>query len=92
MVFQRKKKLFEEDPKTLSIELLTTLQRALIAKLTIVNRELGERGTSLVELSAELEGVEDVRQMFRDSGKRIDLLNDVLERYLSSEIARDKTD
>ena len=48
------KPLIEYDPKELNLELLGTLQSALIAKLMLVNRELSRRYRKLVELSAGL--------------------------------------
>lgn len=42
-MFLRKKKLFECDPKALDLDMLSHLQASLVARLILVNTELGGR-------------------------------------------------
>ncbi len=77
-MFFRKKKLFEYDPKTLSLELLSHLQASLIAKLILVNNELQSRFTKLAELSSGLDNVEDARKVMSDGADRLGRFNIIL--------------
>jgi hypothetical protein len=76
------KLLFEYDPKELNLELLVTLQSALVAKLLLVNRELSSRGRKLVALSDQMPNVEDEREKLRKSADWCDKINVILEDHL----------
>ncbi len=76
------KRLFEYDPKELNLELLATLQSALVAKLLLVNRELSARGRNLVALSDRLPNVEDEREKLLKRAHWCDKMNVILEAHL----------
>jgi hypothetical protein len=76
------KPLFEYDPRELSLELLVTLQSALVAKLLLVNRELSARSQSLVALSDRLPNVEEERTELLKSAHWCDKINIILEAHL----------
>jgi hypothetical protein len=76
------KPLFEYDPKELNLELLVTLQSALVAKLLLVNRELSARCQNLVALSDRLPNVEDEREDLLKSARWSEKINVVLEARL----------
>src|SRR5262245_28625718 len=76
------KLLFEYDPKELNLELLITLQSALVAKLLLVNRELSSRCGKLVALSDRLPNVGDEREKLRKSADWCDKINVILEDHL----------
>jgi hypothetical protein len=76
------KLLFQYDPKELNLELLVTLQSALVAKLLLVNRELSSRCQKLVALSDRMPNVEDEREKLRKSADWCDKINVILEDYL----------
>ena len=76
------KRLFEYDPKELNLELLVTLQSALVAKLLLVNRELSTRCRNLVALSDRLPNVEDERKKLLKSAHWCDRINVILETHL----------
>jgi hypothetical protein len=76
------KPLFEYDPRELSLELLLTLQSALVAKLLLVNRELSARSQGLVALSDGLPNVEDERAELIKSAHWCDKVNVILEAHL----------
>lgn len=77
-MFRRKKKIFEYDPKDLNLELLSTLQVSLIAKLILVNDELKLRYQNISGLSSELPDVADSRQLLSESAARLSQINEVL--------------
>jgi hypothetical protein len=54
MAFWNKKKPIDYDPKTFDLENVSLLQKALMAKLLIVNRKLIERFSKLTETSTGL--------------------------------------
>lgn len=76
------KRLFEYNPKELNLELLVTLQSALVAKLLLVNRELSARGRNLVALSDGLPNVENEREKLLKSAHWCDQVNVILEAHL----------
>jgi len=76
------KPLFEHDPKELNVELLVTLQSALVAKLLLVNRELSARCQNLVALSDRLPNVEDEREDLLKSAHWSEKINVILEARL----------
>jgi hypothetical protein len=76
------KRLFEYHPKELNLELLVTLQSALVAKLLLVNRELSARGRNLVALSDGLPNVGNERENLLKSADWCDKLNVILEAHL----------
>jgi hypothetical protein len=76
------KPLFEYDPKELNLELLVTLQSALVAKLLLVNRELSARCQNLVALSNRMPNVEGEREKLLRSAHRCDKMNVILEAHL----------
>jgi hypothetical protein len=47
-MFKKQKKLIDYAPKDLSLEMLCHLQRSLIAKLLVVDRELNARFENLI--------------------------------------------
>ena len=57
--FKRKRSLLQRDLKTLSMDELLLLRRALMLKLIGVNDELKAMYHSLVELGADVPGAED---------------------------------
>jgi hypothetical protein len=73
------RRLFEYAPKELNLELLVTLQSALVAKLLLVNRELAARCRDLVALSDRLPNVEDEREKLLKSAHWCDKMNVILE-------------
>jgi hypothetical protein len=79
----RKKKLFEYDPKTLNLELLSTLQGSLIAKLILVNTELASRWRGIAELSSDLPNAGSARTTLVDGAERAEALNRVLNAALA---------
>jgi hypothetical protein len=62
-MFFRKKKLYEVDPKTLSMEHLYVLHGSLIAKLLLVTRELQRRSEGLIKVTADTPGTEEPREI-----------------------------
>jgi hypothetical protein len=78
----RKKKLIDHDPKTLSLELLSTLQGSLIAKLILVNTELASRWRSIAQ-SADLPDSGGARKTLVDGAERVETLNRVLNAALA---------
>jgi hypothetical protein len=83
MPFWTKKKLIDYDPQNLHLEKLSLLEKSLMAKLLLVNRELVRRYTKLIEASAGLNGMEDGRKIFADGIARRTKLDIVLEDELS---------
>lgn len=79
----RKKKLIDHDPKTLSLELLSTLQGSLIAKLILVNTELASRWRSIAQISADLPDSGGARKTLVDGAERVETLNRVLNAALA---------
>ena len=75
------KPLIEYDPKELNLELLGTLQSALIAKLMLVNRELSRRYRKLVELSAGLPNTDQEARALATGVNRCERLTATLEAY-----------
>ena len=75
------KPLIEYDPKELNLELLGTLQSALIAKLMLVNRELSRRYRKLVELSAGLPNTDQEARALATGANRCERLTATLEAY-----------
>jgi hypothetical protein len=83
------KKLFEYDPRTLDLEKLTLLEKSLMAKLLLVNRELIGRYTKLMELGKDMPNMADgVKVMAAGVADRIKvnmMLEDKLARTLNAE-------
>ena len=74
----RKRELFEEDPKSLSLESLSTLQTSLISKLILVNDEIMGRYRRLAELSNGLPNAEANASLFSDGANQLRAFNLVL--------------
>jgi hypothetical protein len=83
MPFWTKKKLIDYDPQSLDLERLSLLEKALMAKLLLVNKELIGRYAKLIEASADFDGMEDGRKAFADGIARRIRLNIALEDELS---------
>ena len=83
MIF-RKKKLFEEDPKTLDLEMLSHLQASLVAKLIPVNEELRRRYENISALSGEIPASEKPRTALNQGATRLVEFN----AYLNEELNR----
>ncbi len=84
----RKKKLFELDPKILSLELLSRLQASLLAKLILVNNELMSRYRNLSELSDGLPDADTNASLFSKSADELRGFNLILNQILSQNIER----
>jgi len=82
------KPLFEYAPKELNLELLITLQSALVAKLLLVNREVSARGRKLVALSDRFPNVEDERENLLKSADWCEKVNVILEAHLIEQHGR----
>ncbi len=81
---EKKKKLFERDPKTLDLDMLSHLQASLVAKLILVNEELHRRYESLAGLSEEVPGSEKSQNVLEQGAVRLEAFNV----YLNEELNR----
>lgn len=79
----RKKKLIDEDPKTLSLEVLSILQASLMAKLLLVNDELQGRYRRLAELSEGLPDAEANASLFKSSTDELRGFNLIINQILA---------
>ena len=82
-MFGRSKKLFECDPGTLSIEMLSQLQAALIAKLITVNAELKSRWQTMADLSADMPNTGDPARVLSGGAAHLGEMNKILEAELA---------
>lgn len=82
-MFFKQKKLFEEDPETLSLELLSRLQASLIAKLILVHSEMEKRYRNLVSLSEGLPASDAPQTTLLRSADHLEQLNTILSAELS---------
>jgi|GEM_PF-5874411 len=87
-MFFRKKKLYESDPKSLSLEALSLLHASLTAKLLIISRELGKRYQSLALLSESLENAEQNRAILLEGAEREKGLSLILENILAQNVGK----
>jgi len=78
------RKLYERDPTELGVELLLVLQRGLMSKLVLTNRELQKRYRILTEASAEMKvPVDAPMKILADASARFDQINATLEAELA---------
>jgi len=71
----RRRTLIEQDPANLSVEQLSALEEALIAKLILVTGELESRWRNIVALGEGLSGVEESRKALLSGAERLRALN-----------------
>ena len=83
-MFGRKKKLIDQDPKSLSLEMLSLLQASLIAKLIVTNQELQTRYERLADLSKDSDSAEHLTNTFVKGTSHLTQFNE----HLSKELAR----
>jgi hypothetical protein len=88
----RKKKLCEQDPKMLSMEMLDTLHKALLAKLLIVTAEIQGRLEKLAELAEPVHGTEDTRASLLHEAKRFRGMALIFENVLGQQTGKIKVD
>ena len=86
-MFFRKKRLIDYDPAKLNLEMLSTLQGSLVAKLIIVNEELRRRWQSVADLSEDLPNSGASRAVLASGAARLERFNAFLETELA-EITR----
>ena len=86
---EKKKKLFERDPKTLDLDMLSHLQASLVAKLILVNDELHRRYENLSGLSEEVAGSEKSRNVFQQGAVSLEAFNVYLNEELKRITGRD---
>src|SRR5438309_101952 len=82
------KKLVDYDPRTLDLERLTLLERALMAKLLLVSKELIGRYTKLIEVAVGMPDMADGSKVMAGGvARRIKvsmMLEDELSRVLNT--------
>ena len=83
MFFGKMPHLWESDPKNLSLEDLSVLQGALMAKLLLTSRELEARYASIASLSELLPNSDQSRATLVDGAKRLRGLALILEHELA---------
>lgn len=79
----RKKKLYEEDPRALTLELLTIQHGAVMAKLFLVNSELQRRCEALGGLAGEIPAATESATYFRERADELRGFSIILEQLLS---------
>jgi len=87
---KRKKKLIDYDPKELDLETLSHLQASLVAKLILVNEELINRYTNIVDLSNDLPDSRKSRAVLKKGAERLQGFNNILEIELAHISGKDK--
>jgi hypothetical protein len=85
---KQKKKLFEYDPKTLSVELLSILYGSLLAKLLLVTQELQERYEKIASLTEPVPNTEADRATLMEGAKKLRGFGLILENVLSQHLER----
>jgi hypothetical protein len=82
-IFNKKKKLFEYDPKELDLDTLSELQTSLIAKLFLVNQELISRLKNVTNLGSTLPDSENAMAVLTDRSDHLEKVNSFLQSELS---------
>ena len=82
-IFEKKKKLYEYDPRELDLDTLNDLQASLIAKLFLVNQELIARYRNVTDLSSGLPKSEAAVNVLTDSADHLEQVNTFLQAELS---------
>jgi hypothetical protein len=85
-----KKKLFEEDPKGLSLEMLSLQQGAIMAKLLLVSTELQRRYQALASLSDGLPDMPEGAASLQAKAAELRGFNIILDQLLAKGLSKFK--
>jgi hypothetical protein len=86
MSFWNKRKVIDRDPKTLDLTDLIAVEKSLVAKLWLVNNEIINRYSKLIESARGAAQTEEAIKVFADGIARRINVNLALERELSRTI------